>query len=345
MYRLSELVQHVDGQLSGDPGYRVIGLATLEDAQPDQLSFFANPRYLKQLKASDAGAVLVHASAAEHVKHNAIVVDDPYLAYARLSQLFDWRDTVQPGVCSTATVDASAQIDPSVQIGAQAVVGPDVVIEAGVYIAPHVVIGRGCKIGMNSRIEAGVVLYPDVVIGARVIIHSGSVLGADGFGFARHQQQWVKICQLGGVRVGDDVEIGAGVTIDRGALSPTRIEAGVKLDNQIQIAHNVVIGEHTAIAGCTGIAGSTRIGKRCTLAGMVGVTGHLTLADDTHVTAMSLVSKSIEKPGTYSSGTGLEPHQQWKRNVVRFRQLDELAKRVRSLEQAQAEDINKVSKT
>ncbi|KGK42513.1 UDP-3-O-(3-hydroxymyristoyl) glucosamine N-acyltransferase [Nitrincola sp. A-D6] len=345
MYILSELAEYVGGQLSGDPNWRVTGLATLEEAQSDQLSFFANPRYLKQLKASTAGAVLVHASATAHVKYNALVVDDPYLAYARLSQLFDWRDAVLPGICSTATVDATAQIDPSAQICAQAVLAADVIVEAGVYIAPHVVIGRGCRIGKDTRLESGVVLYPDVIIGARVIIHSGSVLGADGFGFARHQQQWVKICQLGGVRIGDDVEIGAGVTIDRGALSPTRIEQGVKLDNQIQIAHNVVIGEHTAIAGCTGIAGSTRIGKRCTLAGMVGVTGHLTLADDTHVTAMSLVSKSIDKPGTYSSGTGLEPHQQWKRNVVRFRQLDDLAKRVRSLEQAKAEDINKVSKT
>lgn len=345
MYKLSELAAYINGQLSGNPDVAVTGLATLEDAQQDRLSFFANPRYLKQLKASDAGAVLVHASAAEHVKHNAIIVDDPYLAYARLSQLFDWRDAIQPGICSTATVDAAAQIDSSAQVCAQAVVGPDVVVHAGVYIAPHVVIGRGCRIGKDSRIEAGVVLYPDVIIGERVIIHSGSVLGADGFGFARHQQQWVKICQLGGVRIGDDVEIGAGVTIDRGALSPTRIEKGVKLDNQIQVAHNVVIGEHSAIAGCTGIAGSTRIGKRCTLAGMVGVTGHLTLADDTHVTAMSLVSKSIDKPGTYSSGTGLEPHQQWKRNVVRFRQLNDLAKRVSSLEQTRAEDINKVNKT
>lgn len=345
MYKLSELAAYINGQLSGNPDVAVTGLATLEDAQQDRLSFFANPRYLKQLKASDAGAVLVHASAAEHVKHNAIIVDDPYLAYARLSQLFDWRDAIQPGICLTATVDAAAQIDSSAQVCAQAVVGPDVVVHAGVYIAPHVVIGRGCRIGKDSRIEAGVVLYPDVIIGERVIIHSGSVLGADGFGFARHQQQWVKICQLGGVRIGDDVEIGAGVTIDRGALSPTRIEKGVKLDNQIQVAHNVVIGEHSAIAGCTGIAGSTRIGKRCTLAGMVGVTGHLTLADDTHVTAMSLVSKSIDKPGTYSSGTGLEPHQQWKRNVVRFRQLNDLAKRVSSLEQTRAEDINKVNKT
>lgn len=344
MYTLSELAEYVGGQLDGDPNRRITGLATLEDAQLEQLSFFANPRYLRQLKASDAGAVLVNASAAAHVKHNALVVDDPYLAYARLSQLFDWREAILPGICSSATVDTTAQIHPSVQIAAQAVVGAEVIIEAGVYIAPHVVIGRGCQIGQNSRIEAGVVLYPDVIIGARVIIHSGSVLGADGFGFARHQQQWVKICQLGGVRIGDDVEIGAGVTIDRGALSPTRIERGVKLDNQIQVAHNVIIGEHSAIAGCTGIAGSTRIGKRCTLAGMVGVTGHLTLADDTHVTAMSLVSKSIQKAGTYSSGTGLEPHQRWKRNVVRFRQLDELAKRVRSLEQAMAEDINKVSK-
>lgn len=337
MYRLSELAERVGARLIGDGSLLVRSLATLEDAAPDQLSFFANPRYLKQLRASRAGAVLVQDKMSDEVPCAAIVVADPYLAYAQLSQLFDWRDQPVSGISPTAVVHPSASIDPTAEISAQVVIGERAIIEADAYIGPNTVVGRDCRIGAGSRLEAGVVLYPDVWLGERVIVHGGSVLGADGFGFARHQQRWVKIYQSGGVRIGDDVEIGAGVTIDRGALSPTRIERGVKLDNQIQIAHNVVIGEDSAIAGCTGIAGSTRIGKRCTLAGMVGVTGHLQIADDTHITAMSLVSKSIDTPGAYSSGTGLEPHQQWKRNVVRFRQLDELAKRVRSLELAQAD--------
>ncbi|KDE40488.1 UDP-3-O-[3-hydroxymyristoyl] glucosamine N-acyltransferase [Nitrincola lacisaponensis] len=337
MYILNELVERVGGQLIGD-GTRIIrSLATLEDAGPEQLSFFANPRYLKQLRASRAGAVLVQEKMSGDVSGAAILVADPYLAYAQLSQLFDWRAGPVPGIHASAVVHPSAQVHPTAEIAAQVVIGERAIIEADTYIGPNTVIGRDCRIGEASRLEASVVLYPDVWLGERVIVHSGSVLGADGFGFARHQQRWVKIYQSGGVRIGDDVEIGAGVTIDRGALSPTRIERGVKLDNQIQIAHNVVIGEDSAIAGCTGIAGSTRIGKRCTLAGMVGVTGHLQIADDTHITAMSLVSKSINTPGAYSSGTGLEPHQQWKRNVVRFRQLDELAKRVRSIELTQAD--------
>lgn len=312
-------------------------LAALDAAKPDQLAFLANPKYVKQLKSSSAGAVLVKPELADQVTSIALVVKDPYLAYATLSRLFDWRRPLQSRVDRTAVIAPSAKVDSSAEISAHVVIGEHTHIAAGVFIGANSVIGDHCVIGADSRIESGVNIYPDVHLGDRVIVHSGTVIGADGFGFAPYQKRWVKIYQSGGVRIADDVEIGASVTIDRGALSPTVIEKGVKLDNQIQIAHNVVIGEDTAIAGCTGIAGSSKIGKRCTIAGMVGITGHLEIADNTHITAMSLVSKSITQAGAYSSGTGLEPHQQWKRNVVRFKQLDELAKRVKLLEQAQTD--------
>ena len=337
MFTLRELTAHVEGQLVGDPEAKITSLASLEVAKADQLSFFANPKYLKQLKSSSAGAVLVKEEMVGQVKGAAVVVADPYLAYARLSHLFDWRLPISKGIHPTAVVSSLASIHPSAEVSALVYIGENVVIGARAYVGPNTVIGRDCIIGEDTRVESGVNIYPDVRLGDRVIIHSGTVIGSDGFGFAKHNRKWVKIYQSGGVRIGDDVEVGASVTIDRGALSPTRIENGVKLDNQIQVAHNVVIGEDTAIAGCTGISGSTKIGKRCTLAGMVGVAGHLDIADDSHITAMSLVSKSITKPGAYSSGTALEPHQQWKRNVVRFRQLDDLAKRVTLLEKAQAD--------
>lgn len=335
---LVELAALVDASITGPSDREIRGLATLSRADDSQLSFLANPRYLKDLSSSRAGAVLVRAEHAHLVHHTALVVADPYLAFARLSQLFDWRMPVEPGVAADAVIANDAQVDVSAQVCAGAVVESGVTIGPRAYVGPRCVVGRGSSLGEDSRLEAGVVLYPQVRIGARVLVHSGAVLGADGFGFARSKGEWVKICQLGGVVIEDDVEIGAGVTIDRGALDDTIIGRGVKLDNQIQVAHNVSIGEHTAIAGCTAIAGSTKIGRYCTIAGMSGITGHLQIADHTHVTAMTLVSKSINEAGTYSSGTGLEPHQQWKRNVVRFRQLDELAQRVRKLEKALSAD-------
>ncbi|MBV1788817.1 UDP-3-O-(3-hydroxymyristoyl)glucosamine N-acyltransferase [Marinobacterium sp. D7] len=333
-YRLSDLAARVGGRVSGDPACVIHSLATLQTAGSGQLSFFANGRYLKQLRESGAEAVLVTEAFEAEVQGSALIVADPYLAFAELTQLFDWRRAIRPGIHPSAQVSDSAQVSPEAEIGPGVVVGDNVSIGAGACIGANAVIGADSSIGAGSRLEANVTLYPNVRVGQRVLIHSGAVLGADGFGFARESERWVKICQLGGVEIGDDVEIGANTTIDRGALENTRIERGVKLDNQIQVAHNVQIGEDTAIAGCTAIAGSTRIGRRCTVAGMSGITGHLDIADGTHITAMSLVSRSISRPGAYSSGTGLEPHQQWKRNVVRFRQLDELARRVRKLEQA-----------
>lgn len=336
MYALSSLAERVGGRVQGDPDTLIHSLATLHSAGPGQLSFFANARYLAQLKSSRAEAVLVQEAHLADVPGHAIVVADPYLAFARLSALFDWRQPVVGAIADSARVAASASVDPSARIEAGAVIGEEVQIGARVSIGANTVVGAGCRIGADSRLEANVTLYPDVSLGERVLVHSGAVLGADGFGFAHDagSGEWVKICQLGGVVIEDDVEIGAGTTIDRGALEATHIERGVKLDNQIQVAHNVRIGAYTAIAGCTAIAGSTKIGRHCTIAGMSGITGHLEIADGTHITAMSLVSRSISRPGAYSSGTGLEPHRQWKRNVVRFRQLDELARRVRKLEQA-----------
>lgn len=334
-HTLGVLAQRLGAELQGgDPEAGITTLATLGSAGSGSLSFFANPRYLKQLQQTSAEAVLVRPEFVSECPVAALVSDDPYLAFARASQLFDWRLPVRSGIHATAVIADSARLAPDVEIGPHVVIGEQVEIASGVCIGAGTVVGRECRIGDNTRLEANVTLYPNVRLGRHVLVHSGAVLGSDGFGFARSPQGWEKICQLGGVVVGDRVEIGAGVTIDRGALDDTRIEAGVKLDNQIQIAHNVILGRDSAIAGCTAVAGSTRIGERCTIAGMVGITGHLEIADDTHVTAMSLVSKSITRPGAYSSGTGLEPHQQWKRNVVRFRQLDDLARRVRKIEQA-----------
>jgi|CEGE01.1.fsa_nt_gi UDP-3-O-[3-hydroxymyristoyl] glucosamine N-acyltransferase len=334
-YTLGDLAQRLGATLQGgDPKAGIVTLATLNSAGPGELSFFANPRYLRQLQHTSAEAVLVRSEQVGHCPVAALIVDDPYFTFAKASQLFDWRSPVSPGVDSTAVIADSARLASGVEIGPYVVIGENVEIASGVSVGAGTVIGRDCQIGTGCRLEAHVTLYPNVTLGEQVLIHSGAVLGSDGFGFARNQQGWEKICQLGGVVIGDRVEIGAGVTIDRGALDDTRIEAGVKLDNQIQIAHNVIVGRDSAIAGCTAVAGSTKIGERCTIAGMTGITGHLEIADDTHVTAMSLVSKSITRPGAYSSGTGLEPHQQWKRNVVRFRQLDDLARRVRRIEQA-----------
>ena len=259
-----------------------------------------------------------------------MICADPYLAYSMLSHLFDKsREKVGLGIHKSAVIAPTAMLSESVSIG------PNVVIEEGAVIGNHVVIGANCvvgentTIGDNSRLYAQVVLYSHVTLGARVTIHSGSVIGADGFGFANREGRWHKIAQLGGVTVGDDVDIGASTTIDRGALEDTVIGQGVIIDNQVQIAHNVRIGDHTAIAGCVGIAGSTTVGRYCTIAGAVGIAGHLTLCDHTHVTMQSQVTRSIKEPGSYSSGTGILPTVEWRKAAVYFRQLDSWRKRLK----------------
>lgn len=336
-YTLSQLAEIVEGTVVGNEACLIEKIATLQAAEEGALSFLANPAYEKFLKNTKASAVIISEASVENCKTNALVVKNPYLAYAKLSHYFDYRLSQEVGIHRTAVVHDQANVDVTAIIGANAV------IEKGAQIGANVIIGAGCFIGEHSVIEADTRLYANVsvyhgvTLGERCIIHSGAVIGSDGFGIAPGPNGWNKIAQVGGVVVGSDVEIGANTTIDRGALDNTVIENGVKLDNQIQIAHNVVIGEHTAIAACVGIAGSTRIGKRCILGGGCGIAGHLEIADNVHLTGMTLVTKNINTPGVYSSGTGMETNAKWRRTVARIRQLDDLAKRVKTLEK-HAED-------
>lgn len=330
--RLADIAAQLGGEVVGDPETRVSQVATLKSAGPEHISFFAQGRYREELQATRAGAVIVSAEERDATTLPRIVCADPYLYFAQVSRLLNPPAPVQPGVHPSAVIDASAFIDPTAHIG------PGCVIEAGANIGPGVAVGAGCIVGARSTIGEGSRLYPrvtiyaDCVIGRRAIIHSGAVIGADGFGFAQQQGRWLKIPQIGRVVIGDDVEIGANTTIDRGALGDTVVEEGVKLDNQIQIGHNVRIGAHTAIAGATAIAGSTTIGKRCTIAGAVGFAGHLHIADGTVITGMTAVSRSINKAGIYSSGTQMVDNHTWRKSAVRFNQLDEMYRRLRELE-------------
>lgn len=331
-FTLASLADMVDAQLVGNPDQIVRGLATLQEASSEQLSFLANSQYRKYLADSKAAAVLLTESDAQGFSGNALIVSNPYLVYARLSHQFDPKPKAPAGIHPTAVIAEDASIDPSASIG------PAVVVETGARIGAGVTLGAHCFIGARSVVGEGgwlaprVTLYHDVTLGQRVVIQSGAVIGSEGFGFASDKGHWVKIAQIGGVTVGDDVEIGANTTIDRGALSDTRIGNGVKLDNQIQIAHNVQIGDHTAMAACVGISGSTRIGQHCTIAGGVGMVGHIEVCDHVFVSGMTMVTRSITEPGAYSSGTAMQPAADWKKSAARIRQLDTMAKRVQQLE-------------
>ncbi|MGY3639844.1 UDP-3-O-(3-hydroxymyristoyl)glucosamine N-acyltransferase [Pseudomonas sp. PK-RTE-24] len=330
--RLGQLAEHLGATLRGDPETQITGLATLQEAGPAQLSFLANPQYRKYLAGSQAAALLLKEADAEGFAGNALVVPDPYLAYARISHLFDPKPRAATGIHPTAVIAADAVVDPSASIG------PFVVIEAGARIAAQVTLGAHCVVGARSEIGEGgwlaprVTLYHDVRIGKRVVIQSGAVIGGEGFGFANEKGVWQKIAQIGGVTIGDDVEIGVNTAIDRGALADTVIGNGVKLDNQIQIAHNVQVGDHTAMAACVGISGSTKIGKHCMLAGGVGLVGHIDICDNVFLTGMTMVTHSITEPGAYSSGTAMQPAAEWRKSAARIRQLDDIARRLKQLE-------------
>ena len=331
-FTLAQLAEMLGAELRGDAEKVIYGLATLQDANNEQLSFLANAHYRKLLEHSQAGAILLAATDAADYAGNCLVVPDPYLAYAELSHYFDRTPQHAAGIHPSAVIADSALIDSTASIGPGVVIEEHAVIGAGVVIGAQCFIGARSRIADHGRLLARVTIYHDVTIGQRVVIQSGAVIGGEGFGFAKHKGSWHKIAQIGGVTIGDDVEIGANTTIDRGALSDTLIGNGVKLDNQIQIAHNVQIGDHTAIAACVGISGSAKIGRNCMLAGGVGLVGHIDICDDVLVTGMTMVTHSITEPGAYSSGTAMQPAAEWKKNAVRFRQLDDLVKRVRSLE-------------
>jgi len=328
---LGAIAEIIGAKLEGDADYPVTGLATLASALPHQVSFLANMKYASQLDVCQAGAVILNADQAKFFSGHCLLLDNPYLGYAKLSQEFAPTPDFH-GIDKSAQVHSTATIGKAVNLAAGTVIGPYATLGDAVSIGPNSVVGAHSSIGQRTNIAANVSLYHDVEVGAFCTIHSGAVIGADGFGFAKDGPDWVKIAQLGGVTIGDHVEVGAGTSIDRGALDNTIIGYGVKLDNQVQIAHNVELGDYTAIAGCTAIAGSTKLGKHCTIAGACGITGHLTLVDGVHVTAMSLVTHSISEPGAYSSGTGLDKNQKWRRNAARFKQLDQMAKRLKQLE-------------
>ncbi len=316
--RLGDIVGSLGGELHGDPGTGIEGLAPLESAGPTQLSFLGNPRYGQQLAASNAACVIVGPGMrdAALARGAAIVADDPYLYFARVTQLWKSRLASPEG----PAVHPSAVVDPQAQVDSTARIGPLCVVERGARIGPGTV--------LKSRVSVG----EGCVIGARCILHPGVVIGADGFGFAPRGGEWEKIEQLGAVRIGDDVEIGANTCIDRGALADTVIEDGVKLDNLIQVGHNVRIGRHTAIAGCAGIAGSATIGAHCTVGGSAGILGHLTIADHVHISSFSLVTRSILKPGHYTGVFPIDENAAWEKNAASLKQLAALRERIRALE-------------
>lgn len=331
-FTLQALADKSGAQLDGDPHYEISSLANLSKARADQLSFLANPSYAQHLATCQAGAIILRPDMADKFAGNKLIHKDPYRAYASITGLFVRANTVV-GVHPSAVVSASARIHPSASIGARAVIEDDVQVDANVVIGAATVVGAGCLIGAGTRLAANVTLYAHVTMGQDCIVHGGAVIGADGFGFAPGPEAWVKIHQLGGVRIGNKVEIGANTCIDRGALDDTIIGNDVKLDNLIQIGHNVVIGDHTAIAAHTAVAGSTRIGERCTIAGCVAVTGHIEIANGVHVSGATVVTKSITEEGSsWSSGTPMLPTGDWRRQAARFNQLDKLTKRVRDLE-------------
>lgn len=329
---LGQLAVRFGLELRGDPDARVGSVATLQAARPGTVAFLANPKYRRHLAGTAATAVILDAASAAECPVAALVAKNPYATYARIAALLHPTPVQPPGVHPSAVVDPDAHVPASAHVGAQAYVGPGCTLGERTVVGPGCVLERDVAVGDDTRLVARVTLYPGTKIGRRGILHAGAVIGADGFGIAQDRDGWVKVPQLGGVTIGDDVEIGANTTIDRGAIDDTVIEDAVKLDNQIQVGHNVRIGAMTAIAGCVGISGSTTIGKRCLIAGAVGIVGHLEIADDVVVTGLSMVSSSLTERGMYSSGLPAMETSAWRRVVARLRHLDELFDRVKRLE-------------
>ena len=329
---LGELAIRFGLELAGDPGVRVSGVATLASAGPGTVAFLANPRYRHLLPATQAAAVVLEPAAAADCPVAALVAANPYAAFARIAQWLHPQPDVQAGRHPTAVIDADATVAPDAAVGAQAVIEAAAVIGPRALVGPGCVIMRGARIGADTRLVARVTVCHGVRIGARGVLHPGAVLGADGFGFAPDRDGYVKVPQVGGLRIGDDVEIGANTTVDRGALDDTLIEDGVKLDNLVQVGHNVRIGAHTVVAGCVGISGSVTIGRRCMIGGAVGIAGHLEIGDDVVVTGYSLVTHSLRGPGTYSSGMPAIAAADWRKAVARLRRLEGLERRVAALE-------------
>lgn len=325
---LGEVADHIDAELHGDAKREVSGVSTLQSAMSGQIAFLSNRKYYRFLKQTKALAVIIKHRDLDDCPVSALVVDDPYLCFATVVKLLHPEPEIIPGIHPSADVSPSAKIDSSAAIGANVVVGDNSVINSGTFVDSGCVIQSDVNIGSNTRLYPNVVLCHEVSIGSRVILHAGVVIGTDGFGIANDNGNWAKIPQVGTVIIEDDVEIGANSSIDRGALENTVIEQGVKIDNQVQIAHNVRIGAHTAIAGCSGVAGSTTIGRHCMIGGLSAIGGHLEIVDNVVVTGNSAVASSIRKPGTYSSGLPVIESRLWRKIIARIKKLDDLARKI-----------------
>ena len=332
-HSLASIVDLLGGRVSGDARVEVTQVGTLERAGPLHIAFLSNPRYASRLATTSAGAVILGPEHERLSRSPCIVCDNPYAYFARVSQLFNPPVPPLPGIHANALVAPGARIPASAQIGPGAVVAAEAVIGERCMVGAGCCVGERTWIGDDSRLHPGVIVYPDCRIGARAIVHSGVVIGADGFGIAMDAGRWLKVPQIGRVVIGDDVEIGANTTIDRGAIEDTLIGDGVKLDNQIQIGHNVQVGAHTAMAGCVAIAGSAQIGSHCTLSAGALILGHLSIADRVEVSAATVVTRSLRKAGTYTGLFPIDEHAAWSKNAVLLRHLSELAERVRELEQ------------
>ncbi|HMA31768.1 MAG TPA: UDP-3-O-(3-hydroxymyristoyl)glucosamine N-acyltransferase [Casimicrobiaceae bacterium] len=334
--RLDELAALCGATVAGDGATRIGRVGTLEHAGPGDIAFLANPRYRAQLATTRAAAVIVAPGDAGSTTLPRLIAPDPYATFARVANVLHPPEPAAPGIHPTAVVDPSASVAPTATVGPCAVIGARASIGERASIGAHCAVGDEASIGEDAVLDARVSVYARCVIGPRTLIHSGAVIGADGFGLAHVDGKWLKIPQIGRVVVGADVEIGANTTIDRGAIDDTRIEDGVKLDNQIQIGHNCSIGAHTAIAGCVGIAGSTRIGQRCRIGGAAMISGHLDIADGTVISGATLIHESITVPGVYTGVFPALPHREWKQVASQTRRLRELAERVKALERALA---------
>lgn len=338
IWTLQALAERLGVPFRGEGERSLVRVASLASADRQSLAFLSRTKFLSQLADTRAGAVILAAEHADEAPCPVLISDNPYATYARAAQLLHPPPVMSPGIQPGAHVDADAVVGDGVHVGARAVIEAGAEVDRGAVIGPGAFVGEGAHVGADTRLGANVVLAHGCRIGARGRVQPGAVIGSDGFGFARDGEEWIAIPQIGCVVIGDDVEIGANTTIDRGSLEDTVIGNGVILDNLIQIAHNVHVGDHSAMAGCVGIAGSAHIGRRCTIGGAASILGHLQIVDDVYVTAMSLVTKSITLAGTYSSGTPLEANSDWRRNAARFRQLDRMARRVAELERKSTGD-------
>ena len=331
-YSLQQLAQHIGAELVGDAGLEINSAAQLDDAGVGDICFVTSSKYIPGLKNTKASAVILREDVVADSPVASLVVKNPRAAYAKIVALLYPEFIPAPGIHSTAVIDPTASISNLAYIGPNVVIEQGVVIDEGVRIDAGSFIGRNSRIGANTHLYSNVTVYHTCVIGECCIMHSASVIGSDGFGFEFDQGEWLKVPQVGGVVIGNSVEIGACSVVDRGALQNTVVGNGVKLDNHVQIAHNVSVGGHTVMSRGVGIAGSTKIGKNCLFAGMTGVRDHIEITDNVIVTAMSMVSKSLTKPGSYSSNTPIDETRTWRKNSARFRQLDEMAKRIKQLE-------------